>query len=170
MTSKDPLPRPSKRVIFECMEPPSTVGALALAYLYTIQEGNQEKTSKLFNENASYLIQCTQSSQVDLQDYSLLLTLKALESQDVRIKKAILKANGIEAFCKLMKNPHKHVRLMSIEICDSLYKNFESAQRVFIRNKGEWELVQLMKREGDDERVLVGLLEFVFDLVFVRVT
>ena len=57
--------------------------------------------------------------------------------------------------------------MLTAGLSAKIYKNFSKAQNEFIKLKGEKQLLQLLKREGDFDDCLCMIIDHIIDLVVV---
>ena len=140
MYSKQPLNRPLASPIFTFLTAPTSLGCLALAYMCAIVRDIGEELKQILLEHSCFFVNCLRGPENDLTDHSLLFIALCLHRQNINVKEFFVRSHLVEACISLMRAKKRHLKLLSVDVCANIIKDYEDAQRIFFRNKGECEL------------------------------
>ena len=169
LLSKVPIDKSLWTPIYSFLPAPASLGCVALAYICWKFQLIEDCLESILSEYSSFFIDCIKGPEKDLQEHSLLFLTLALKAQNKGVKEILIRSRTMEACIHLMKANKKSLRIFGIEVCAEIFKDYEDGKRVFLRNRGEWELVQLIKREGDSDNAFLYLLNCIFDLIYVTI-
>lgn len=149
---------------------PRTVGSLALAYLCHQHCVCSAELASFSSQNAFLLARNLGSQLPDIRDFTLLLLCLVISPEAQSVKECFLRRGIIPVLLALFRAEAQVVRLMAAHCAASLYRRNEEGQRLFLRYRGEKQLVQLLKRDGDEDATLALLLTHIQDLIYVTPT
>lgn len=156
--------------LYKGLAAPCTVGSLALAYLCQYHDAHSIELASFSLENVVLLIKNLSSEHADIREFTLLLLCLVISPEGHSMKESFLRKGIIPSVLCLFQAESQSVRLMAVHCAASLYRRNEEGQRLFLRYKGEKQLIQLLKRDGDDDSTLALLLSYVQDLIYVTLT
>lgn len=176
---------------------PSSVGCLALSFLADLAETESEAMGPVVRNHAEALVSYITGPTNDARHFTLLLVYNTLmkpieqlreepagENSDTEeegvlsnmnaarqltlpTRDALLAAGIFPALLGFFRSQSKFYRQFAAYVASSIYECYPKAQNEFFRLKGEVILVQLLKRDEEDEKFVIDVLGMLEDLIFV---
>ena len=147
---------------------PKSVGSLAILILKKESKVAASDILEVCETYAGQILTAMDKS-TDLYISSINFLMHLMDDKSESLKDKLVALGVFTVLLKHFTSPLIDIRTMSSEFASLLYRGNCKRQKSFLELRGEKQLVQLLKRDEDDDTVLFNHIEDILDLVYVRI-